>query len=232
MVGAPSDEALGSKVSGCNYRGGTLLELVCCLALATDTVRIRTALTAPVFDGCASQAEYGASALTVRTAQGPAEIWLNRVADTVFLAARITDATYYWGDDFVVSIDPLGDRTPGPGHDDTQWYLRRMLDSSVVYQGRHGRWMPPGDDPDWRLRGTRSEGGWEVRSASDSAGWSVELKLPVEWFGDSSGRRAAIAFRIYDDAPHGWHAWPEPASGERPTVVEREPVRWADVKIE
>ena len=105
-------------------------------------------------------------------------------------------------------------------------------DSSVVYQGRHGRWMPPGDDPDWRLRGTRSEGGWEVRSASDSAGWSVELKLPVEWFGDSSGRRAAIAFRIYDDAPHGWHAWPEPASGERPTVVEREPVRWADVKIE
>ncbi len=231
-VSSPSDEPALSKVSGCNLTGGRLLELLCCLGLAVDTVRISTARTAPTFDGRAIRSEYGPPALTLTTAQGAASVWLVRVADTVFLAARISDATYYWGDDFVVSIDPLGDRTPGPGHDDTQWYLRRMLDSSVAYQGRHGRWMPPGDDPDWRLGSKREEGGWEVRSASDSSGWSVELKLPVEWFGDSTGRRAAIAFRIYDNAPHAWYAWPAPGAGERPTMVEREPARWGVVVFE
>jgi hypothetical protein len=107
----------------------------------------------------------------------------------------LQDSTFYWGDDFVLSVDPLGDRTPGPGHDDVQWYIRRVRDSSVVYQGRHGRWMPPGDDPDWRLDDLREETSWEVKTASDAKGWSVEIRLPVQWFGDTTGRRAgAIGF--------------------------------------
>ena len=97
------------------------------------------------------------------TAQGGMEIWVVRRGDTAYVAARMTDSTFYWGDDFVMSLDPLGDRTPGPGHDDTQWYLRRVLDSSVVNRGRHGRWMAPSDDPDWRLGKERSGDGWEVQ---------------------------------------------------------------------
>lgn len=217
------------KVSRCNH-GETLIALALLVAFQ-DTIRI-TRPAGPIrFDGVASSAEHGTPAVEIATAQGKVQVWLSRVGDTVYVAAHLPDSTYYWGDDFVVSIDPLGDRTPGPGHDDTQWYLRRMLDSSVAYQGRHGRWMPPGDDPDWRLGSSRGvEGGWDVRSASDEQGWSVELRLPAEWFSDSTGRRAGIAFRSYDDAPHGWYAWPSPPSGQRATVVEGRPELWAVVE--
>jgi hypothetical protein len=199
--------------------------------LSGDTLRIRPAASAPAFDGVVTASEYEAPVLEMPTAQGGVRVWALRVADTVFLAARLRDSTFYWGDDLVISIDPLGDRTPGPGHDDTQWYIRRATDSSVVFQGRHGRWMPPGDDPDWRLGAARAEGGWELKTASDAEGWSVELRLPLEWFGDSTGRQARIAFRTYDDAPHAWYAWPEPQRGERPTVIERLPERWAVVEL-
>ncbi len=189
-------------------------------------------MTVPRFDGVASGAEYGAPAVALPTAQGGVKIWAVRWGDTVFVAARITDSTFYWGDDLVISLDPLGDRTPGPGHDDTQWYLRRVLDSSVVSRGRHGRWMAPSDDPDWRLGAERSGDGWEVQGRSDAEGWSVELKLPLLWFADSTGRRAAIAFRNYDDSPHAWYSWPAPAPGERAIRVEMDPRQWAVVLLE
>jgi hypothetical protein len=196
-----------------------------------DTLRVRHLDSPPDFDG-ASWTAYGAPAITIPTAQGGARIWAIRVADTVYITARISDSTYYWGDDLVISLDPLGDRTPAPGHDDTQWYLRRLTDSSVVNQGRHGRWMPPGDDPDWHLGASRGAGGWELASSSDAAGWSVELRLPVEWLADSTGRRAAIAFRTYDNSPSAWYAWPVPLPGEQPTRVEMLPARWATVVLE
>ena len=201
------------------------------LLQGSDTLRIREAVTPPRFDGVATEAEYGIPAVTLATAQGSVAIWVVRSGDTAYVAARMTDSTFYWGDDFVVNLDPLGDRTPGPGHDDTQWYLRRVLDSSVVNRGRHGRWMAPGDDPDWRLGKERSGDGWEVLGASDARGWSVELKLPVMWFADDSGRRATIAFRSYDDSPHAWYAWPAPRPGERPTRVEMLPGQWAVVWV-
>ena len=199
-----------------------------------DTLRIRTLPTgtAPRFDGSVSDAEYGAAAVVLSTAQGDVKIWVVRSGDTAYVAARLTDSTFYWGDDFVVSIDPLGDRTPGPGHDDTQWYLRRVLDSSVVNRGRHGRWMPPSDDPDWRLGKERSGDGWEVRSSSEASGWSIELKLPLMWFTDETGRHATIAFRSYDDSPHAWYAWPAPRAGERPTRIEMLPEQWAVVVLQ
>jgi hypothetical protein len=203
------------------------------MAGPADTLRIR-ALTgnAPRFDGVVPEQEYGTPSVELPTAQGGVKIWSVRLGDTVFIAARLTDSTFYWGDDFVISLDPLGDRTPGPGHDDTQWYLRRVLDSSVVNRGRHGRWMPPSDDPDWRLGKERSGDGWEVRGNSDATGWSVVLKLPVLWFADDSGRKATIAFRSYDDAPHAWYSWPAPLAGARPTRVEMAPAQWVVVTLE
>jgi hypothetical protein len=205
-----------------------LLALTLC-ALWSDTLRISRALVAPVFDGVATEAEYGTPAVTLATRQGMVRVWAVRLGDTAFVAAHLQDSTFYWGDDFVVSIDPLGDRTPAPGHDDVQWYIRRVLDSSVVYQGRHGRWMPPNDDPDWRLGDLREETSWTVKSATDRAGWSVEIRLPLEWFGDRTGRRARVAVRVYDDAPYAWYAWPSPLEGERPTRIEQLPERWAVV---
>jgi hypothetical protein len=200
-------------------------------ALWGDTLRIARAGSAPVFDGVASLAEYGPPAVTLTTQQGAVRVWAVRVADTAYVAARLDDSTFYWGDDFVLSLDPLGDQTPAPGHDDVQWYVRRVLDSSVVYQGRHGRWMPPGDDPDWRLGSLREEVSWTVKSASDRGGWSVEIRLPLEWFGDRTGRRARVGVRTYDDSPHAWYAWPAPREGERPTRIEQLPERWAVVDL-
>ena len=212
-----------------------MLSVIAAVAIMSggDTLRIR-ALTAsaPSFDGVVAQQDYGAPSVEIVTAQGGVKIWSVRSGDTVYIAARMTDSTFYWGDDLVISLDPLGDRTPGPGHDDTQWYFRRVLDSSVVNRGRHGRWMAPSDDPDWRLGKERSGDGWEVRGSSDAAGWSLELRLPALWFADDSGRTATIAFRSYDDSPHAWYSWPAPLPGERPTKVEITPVQWAAVVVE
>jgi hypothetical protein len=69
-------------------------------------------------------------------------VWLLRARDTVFVMASIPDSTLYWDDDFIVSLDTQGDGGPAPGHDDFQLYFRRILDSSVVYRGRGGRWEP------------------------------------------------------------------------------------------
>lgn len=207
-----------------------LLAAAALMGSSGDTVRMRALSAAPSFDGSVTMAEYGAPTVVMPTAQGAVNVWVVRYGDTAYVAARLSDSTFYWGDDFVINLDPLGDRTPGPGHDDTQWYLRRVLDSSVVNRGRHGRWMAPSDDPDWRLGEERSGDGWEVRGSSDAQGWSVELKLPMLWFVDETGRKATMSFRSYDDSPHAWYAWPAPLPGERPTKVEMTPVQWAVVE--
>jgi hypothetical protein len=166
----------------------------------------------------------------LRTGQGTAQIWLLRARDTVFLAARIPDSTHYWGDDFVVSLDTDGDGAASPQHDDFQLYFRRVLDSSVVYRGRNGRWEPPRDDPDWRLGSERAGGGWEVSANDGARGWTILVRLDPAWFGGESGRWSRIAFRIYDDSPGGWFSWPSPSKGAPPTTVERTPSLWAPVR--
>lgn len=207
-----------------------LLAAAALMGTSGDTLRMRALSAAPNFDGSVTVAEYGAPTVVMPTAQGAVNVWVVRYGDTAYVAARLADSTFYWGDDFVINLDPLGDRTPGPGHDDTQWYLRRVLDSSVVNRGRHGRWMAPSDDPDWRLGKARSGDGWEVRGSSEAKGWSVELKLPMLWFTDETGRKATMSFRSYDDSPHAWYSWPAPLPGERPTKVEMTPVQWAEVE--
>ena len=197
-------------------------------AAPRDTVPVRLVESVPADVG-SSPAALGEPALRIGAGQGATSIWLLRTRDSAFVVARIPDSTYYWGDDLVISLDVSGDRGPVPGHDDFQWYLRRMLDSSVVYRGRGGRWEAPRADPDWRLGPSREGGGWTVDSRSESAGWSLVLRLDAAWLEGEEGRRPGIAFRIYDDSPGGWFAWPGPTDGRQPAGVERVPDLWGVV---
>jgi hypothetical protein len=199
-------------------------------AISLDTIRIRDTQSSPPPGRLLDTVQYGSSQIRLRTGQGTARIWLLRARDTVFLAAIIPDTTRYWGDDFVVSLHTDGQAAPLPQHEDFQLYFRRMLDSSVVFRGRNGRWEPPRDDPDWRLGPARAGGGWEISSVDDAGSWGVLLRLDPAWLAADGNSAPRIAFRIYDDKPGGWFSWPSPAAGEPATVIERSPARWARVR--
>jgi hypothetical protein len=205
-----------------------MLSLLFLLAAQTgDSLTIRTISRPPRPDTSIDSAHLGSPQVRLRTGQGTALVWLLRSADTVFVAASIPDSTFYWGDDFVLSLDTRGDGAPTPQHDDFQWYFRRVLDSSVVYRGRNGRWEPPRGDPDWRIGRERSGGGWEVSGRNGLRGWSFLLRLDPAWFPGEGDRRPRLAFRIYDDAPSGWYAWPLPPGATPATTVEQTPAAWA-----
>jgi len=197
--------------------------------LQADTVRIVPADRAPVFDGHADSAEYGLPTLAIARPAGLVQLWLRSHGGMVYLAARLPDSTFYWGDDLVISLDTRGDRAASPQHDDFQWYLRRSLDSSQVFRGEAGRWLPPRGDPDWVLGKERSAAGWEVRSSDGPEGWTVELRLDPGYFGEAGPLHPGMAFRVYDNDPHGWHIWPSPSGIRQPTEVERRPALWAVV---
>jgi hypothetical protein len=199
-------------------------------AQAADTMTIGTILRPPSPLVPIDSAHLGSPQVRLRTGQGTALIWLLGSADTVFLAAAIPDSTPYWGDDFVLSIDTRGDAAPNPQHDDFQWYLRRVLDSSVVFRGRNGRWEPPRADPDWRLGRERWGGGWEVSARDDLRGWRLLLRLDPAWFTGEGGRLPRLGFRIYDNSPSGWFAWPLPAGTRQPSSVEQAPGLWVPVR--
>lgn len=158
-----------------------LLLLFLLATQAGDTVTIRAIPHPPRPDTRIESAVLGEPSIRIPTGQGSALVWLLRAADTVFIAASIPDSTPYWGDDFVVSLDTRGDGAPSPQHDDFQLDFRRVLDSSVVYRGRNGRWEPPRGDPDWRLGAERSGGGWEVSGRNDASGWSALIRLDPAW---------------------------------------------------
>ena len=172
----------------------------------------------------------GVPSLRIQTGQGTALVWCVRAMDTLFIAARVPDSTPYWGDDFVVSLDTRGDGAASPQHDDFQLDFRRVLDSSVVYRGRDGRWQPPRGDPDWRLGAERSEGGWEVSGHNEAKAWSLLVRLDPAWLEGEAGRRPRIAFRIYDDAPGGWFTWPPPHALGLARMVEDSPEAWIPVR--
>jgi len=196
-------------------------------AAPPDTAPLRFVESAPA-DTSSAPAALGDPSVQIGTRQGNASVWLLRTRDSAFVVARISDSTYYWGDDLVISLDVSGDRGPVPGHDDFQWYFRRALDSSVIYRGRAGRWEAPRGDPDWRLGPSRDGGGWVASGGSDGAGWWLVLRLDGAWLEGEAGRRPSIAFRVYDDSPGGWFAWPDPGGGQ-PAGVERVPDRWGAV---
>jgi hypothetical protein len=208
-----------------------LLLLLSALQVAsTDTIVIRTLDRAPLPGEVGDSLPYGRPQVRIPTRQGTALVWLVRSADTVFVAASIPDSTPYWGDDFVVSLDTRGDGAPTLQHDDFQLYFRRVLDSSVVFRGRDGRWEPPRGDPDWRLGSDRAGGGWEVTAREGARGWSILVRLDPAWFAGEAGRRTRVAFRIYDDSPSGWFAWPRPQGAAPPSSVEQMPNLWAPIR--
>jgi hypothetical protein len=193
-----------------------------------DTVRVPRIDSIPGVDDSIT---VGRPAVVIRTGQGVASVWLARRRDTVELYAAIPDSTVDWSDDFVISLSTGGERGQAPGHEEFQWYFRRVLDSSVVYRGRNGRWEAPLGDPDWRLGPERSGGGWTVTSGSSPGGWWLRLRLEPGWLDGQDGTLPALAFRVYDNGPEGWYAWPEARAGTQPADVERTPARWVPVTL-
>jgi hypothetical protein len=207
-----------------------LAAIICALQVAApETLLIRTIQRPPPPGIAIDSGRYGPPQLRISTRQGTALVWLLRASDTVFVAAIIPDSTPYWGDDFVLSIDIKGDGGPSPQHDDFQLYFRRVMDSSVVYRGRNGRWQAPQGDPDWRLGPVRSGGGWEVSAGDGASGWTLLLRMDPAWFVGEVGTLPRLAFRIYDDDPSGWFAWPNPKGGV-PTSVEQNPGEWVPAR--
>ena len=191
-----------------------------------DTVRVPRIDSIPGVDDSLT---VGRPTVVIRTGQGLASVWLARRRDTIELYAAIPDTTVDWSDDFVISLSTDGERRETPGHEDFQWYFRRVLDSSVVYRGRDGRWEAPLGDPDWRLGPRHEGGGWTVTSGSSPAGWWLRLRLEPGWLDGQDGTLPAVAFRVHDNGPQGWYAWPEARAGNQPVSVERTPARWVPV---
>lgn len=208
-----------------------LMNILLQSVVALDTVRVSAAVRSPDFDGRADSAEYGTATLTLTRPGGTVSLWLRRDGPWTYVAAAIEDRTFYWGDDLVISLDTRGDRASAPQHDDFQWYFRRTLDSSVVSRGEAGKWRAPRGDPDWRLGAERAGGGWEVASINGVGGWSVEFRLDSAYFTQAGEGTPGMAFRVYDNDPHGWHPWPRPPGIKHPTDVEQRPSLWAAVLL-
>ena len=166
-----------------------LLQGIPSVPTPTDTLRLRAIARPPAADGRIDSAAWGPPQLRIATAQGQASVWLLRAADTAFVAVAVPDRSRSWSDAVAVCFDIAGDRATAPAHDDFQWSLQRVLDSSVVYRGRAGRWEPPRDDPDWRLGAARAGGGWEVSGADAGMMWSLILRLDPAWLDGELGRR-------------------------------------------
>ncbi len=207
-----------------------MLGVLLALQVSADTLRIARISVPPSSTQIPDSLVYGPPQVRLRTAQGSSLIWFLQSADTFFIAADIPDSTEYWGDTFALSIDLNGDGGDAPGHDDFHWEFSRVLDSSVVFRGRNGRWEPPKGDPDWRLERDRSGGGWEVSSRASPRGWSVLLRFDPVWLAGSEGRLPRLAVRIYDNDPHGWFAWPRAQGTPQAASVERIPDLWAAVR--
>src|SRR4051812_22743214 len=107
--------------------------------IAADTLTVPSVSTTPVVDGHVDDREYGAPLFRIVTGAGEARVWIARADGFVHIAAVIPDTSFYWGDDFVVSVDADGSAGTSPQTGDRQWYLRRTLDSSVVFSAQNGR---------------------------------------------------------------------------------------------
>ena len=194
-----------------------------------DTLRIRDVGGAPSPSGRLDTLAWGTPQITIPTQQGTVSLWLLRSTDTVFVAGRMPDRSASWADAIALCLDISGDGAAKPEHDDFQFVLHRMLDSSVVYRGNNGRWQPPRDDPDWRVGPTHEGGGWQAAAVSDGSGWSVVLRLDPAWVAGEAGRRPAIAFVVHDDDPNGWYRWPTLEGAGAAAPVEDSPASWMPI---
>lgn len=196
---------------------------------AVDTLPVTRLANVPVLDGRVEVEEYGPAALELVTAAGKVRVWIGQRDDFLYIAAALPDSTFYWGDDFVVSIDPAGHGGSSPTAGSRQWYLRRVLDSSVVSIAEAGRWSSPGHEPS-ALGSTRHHADWDVASTSSSMGWMVELRIRVAVVNVGAGA-PRVAFRTYNDRPTGWWTWPVPPAGVPPQRLERTPDLWIPIRL-
>lgn len=194
----------------------------------TDTIRAVALQRAPVVDGQIGAEEYGTPALRIATPGGDVPVWIARHDGFVYIATTIADSSFYWGDDFVISLDPHGRHEASVASGARQWYLRRTLDSSVVAiapPDNSGRWSTT--EP-LALGARRGDVDWTVASASHASGWSLELRIDAAAF-KAGADLPRIAFRTYNDAPRGWWSWPTPPQGVPAQRVERSPELWSAV---
>ena len=194
---------------------------------AIDSVTIPSLATAPIIDGRVSDREYGAPTRRITTAAGDVTVWMTRSNGFVHIAALLPDTSFYWGDDFVVSLDADGSGGESPGPGDRQWYFRRTLDSSVVLTAQNGRWEAPGQAPPM-LGAARRGPDWEVASSSSATEWIVELRVRESSIKTGSNA-PRIALRTYNSDPRGWWSWPAPPPGTPAQRVERTPDLWANI---
>jgi len=193
-----------------------------------DTLDVVSLSVAPLIDGRIDDHEYDDPPIRFATAAGHVRMWIGRHGGFVYVAAALPDSTFYWGDDFVVSLDPDGSGGASPGTGDRQWYLRRVLDSSVVAVADQGRWYPPDHTPPM-LGPIRHHADWDVASTSSASGWAIELR-----FRETTKPGAAVphlAVRTYNDLPGGWWSWPEPAAAVPAQRVERSPHLWVPLRL-
>ena len=196
---------------------------------AEDTLRVARLASVPLLDGRVDKREYGTPALELVTAAGRARVWIGQHEDFVYIAADLPDSTFYWGDDFVISLDPTGRGGTSPTAGSRQWYLRRSLDSSVVSTAEAGRWSSPGREPS-ALGSTRHHADWDVASSSSPTGWTVEVRIRVAAV-NTGPEAPRLAFRTYNDRPTGWWSWPVPPVGFSPQRVERTPDLWIPIRL-
>src|SRR2546425_13188524 len=100
-----------------------------------ETLHIRALSHAPSFSGQVDSLEWGSPSLMISKPSGLVRVWVLRWRHEVYIAALIKYATPYWGDDFIVSLDLLGDRSAAPDQDDHQWYFQRVLDQQRRVHG-------------------------------------------------------------------------------------------------
>ena len=193
-------------------------------AASVDTVAVSSVKTAPVVDGRIEESEYGAPTLRITTAAGDVRVWMVRNKGFLYIAAALPDTSFYWGDDFVISLDPDGSADTSPQTGDRQWYFRRTLDSSVVLTAQAGRWESPGQTTPV-LGSTRQGADWNVASTSNANDWFVELGVRENSIRPGAGT-PRIAFRTYNSNPRGWWSSPAPPSGTPAQRVERSPDLW------
>jgi hypothetical protein len=204
-----------------------MLTLALLLAWASDTVRIRPLQPSPPLETRGDSAAWGPPSIRL---PGGGLIWLTRDSTAVCLTAWLPDSSPSWNDRLVLSLDTSGDRARTPQHDDFEWEFHRVLDSSIVYRGRQGRWQPPRDDPDWRLGPEREGGGWTVREVDEGGGWSLMVRFDPEFFTQGGSVPPGLFVAAYDEGSRRWTAWPAAQPGRQPAALVDQPVRWGVVQ--
>lgn len=200
--------------------------------LPSDSADVQRLAAPPRLDGRIDPGEYGGVSLALPTAAGVVQVWLGHRDGFLYVAAELPDTTYYWGDDLVVSLDVDGSGGAAPGVGDRQWYLRRMMDSSVVSvvtPASKGAWSVA-DATSLSLGQQRGGGDWEVASSSSAGSWWIELRIRERAV--RCGERAPrLALRTFNDSPQGWWSWPTPPERMPAHRVERVPDLWVPLRF-